>query len=138
LSAPTTRSQLEIVTQVTSAGTWYSVRNLTAASYQYLVIDLTGDREYEIVQASFITQDNYAHYGRLFIEWEEPAGEAYQNELQAGYFTGLDPFTLKRTVRVSGPCKLIFRSFLDGAVLAYFNAFIRVVPKEKGGGVRWW
>ena len=130
-----------ITTKVTSGGIYYEIDNLSMSGYQYFWIDLMGDREYEIEQASCqitSTEGFYAHYGRLFLQWESFGDHIIEHELDSGYFTYLDPFTIKRTHRVSGPVRLMFRTFLDGNYKAWFTAFIRIVSKEKGGGVRWW
>lgn len=140
--APLVRTQLETVMKETRNGTHYSVRNLSKLGYNYLVIDLMGDREYELVSAScIIASENYAHRGHLSTEWEGTPGEWYHTYLWSSHFTNMEPFALNRTIRFSGPCRLVFGTRLTGNNLAYFNAFIRTVEPvaetSRGGWGQW-
>lgn len=128
--APLVRTQLETVYRETSNGTWYSVRNLSGSGHNYFVIDLMGDAEFEISQASCVIGSmNYAVAGQLSFEWEGSLGEWYHSYIWSGYFTNLAPMVLDRTVTISGPCRLVFHAKLDSAQLAYFNCFIRRIER---------
>lgn len=129
--SPLVRTQQETVFKETSNGTWYSIRSLSATGINYFVVDMMGDKEFEIVQASCqVASENHALYGQLKAEWEGAEGEWYHSFLSAKYFTNLKPWTLERTIRLSGPCRLVFETELTGANLAYFNCFIRMVEVQ--------
>ena len=121
---------------VTKNGTLYEVINRSTSGYNYLSIPLLGEREFEIVQAgATLAGEYYDHMGVLFLNWIESDGSDHENYLDSQDFGAGNPYALRRTIRATGPTRLVFKTYLDAATKLTFTALIREIPTSEG--FRW-